>query len=287
MKKTIIYWIMIILGMLLISFPIISNYINTYKQTIVMSNYQEDVKKLPKDEKQQELLNAQNYNDKLEQSTAIDISLDTNKNEKDTEYINVLNIGNIMGYISIPKIDVYFPIYHGISENVLQSGVGHIEKSSLPIGGKNTHAVLAGHSGLARIKIFDDLNKLCEGDLFYIYVLDKTLAYKVDRIDIVSPDDTETIKTYENEDYVTLVTCTPRILNTNRLLVRGTRVEETNQFIEIYDNGENYRKIEKNNDDLDFKELKNNNIKKICLSITILFFIFIIIVLIVFGKKNK
>ena len=288
-KKTVLYVCMIVLGMLLIAFPIISNYLNLYRQTIVMSDYQNTIQNLSEKEKKEELQNAQNYNNKLEQSTIIDLSLNNNEKNSTTKYINVLNVGDTMGYISIPKIDVYFPIYHGISDSVLQSGVGHIEKSSLPIGGKNTHAVLAGHSGLARVKIFDDLNKLEEGDRFYIYVLDNTLTYEVDKIDIVLPSDTETIKLDENKDYVTLVTCTPRILNTHRLLERGSRVEENLENEEQTINSNDIKEVNKNAEEenaiFNLSELKNKNRNKLFFSCILLFILFIALTFFLLIKK--
>ena len=276
-KKKILYILMIILGISLISYPIISNYINSYRQTTIISNYQHKIHKLPEEERKQELEKARMYNDKLEQTTAIDLSLNNSETNNDIKYINVLNIGETMGFIYIPKIDIYLPIYHGISEDVLQSGVGHIEKSSLPIGGKNTHAVLAGHSGLARTKIFDDLDKLNLGDIFYIYVLNETLQYQIDKIDIVMPNDTETIKVEKDKDYVTLVTCTPRVLNTHRLLVRGTRIQE---------NIGDTEKIEEENK-MDFKLEELQNKSKIKIYISIVLFLIFFFFLLFFLKEDK
>ena len=152
----------------------------------------------------------------------------------------MLDIGNTMGYISIPKINVELPIYHGTSDNILKNGVGHLEGTSLPIGGKNTHCVLAGHTGLASGKIFDNIDKLEFGDIFVIKVLDKTLEYKVVNIVKVDPNDTEAIKLDPEKDYVTLVTCTPRLINTHRLLVRGERVQDEKSNI----TNEEFEKIE-------------------------------------------
>ena len=129
-----------------------------------------------------------------------------------------------MGYIEIPKIDIKLPIYHGTSELVLNNGIGHLEGTSLPIGGKSTHSVLTGHRGMPSSKLFTDLNQLVIGDVFYIYILDNILAYQVDKISIISPDDVSELKIIEGEDIVTLMTCTPYGVNTHRLLVRGKRV---------------------------------------------------------------
>lgn len=130
-----------------------------------------------------------------------------------------------MGYIEISKINIKLPIYQGTSEEVLSRGVGHLDYSSLPVGGENTHTILTGHRGLPSAKLFTDLDKLSEGDRFYIHSLDKVLAYKVDQIKVVLPHETDDLKIVGNKDYITLITCTPYGVNTNRLLVRGERVE--------------------------------------------------------------
>ena len=142
-------------------------------------------------------------------------------------YLEVLNTDGIMGRLTIPKIGVDLPIYHGSSEESLQKGVGHIESTSLPIGGEYRHAVLTGHRGLPNAELFTRLDELTVGDTFYIHVLDRTLAYQVDQITTVEPDEMETLRAVPGEDYVTLVTCTPYGVNTHRLLVRGTRVPYT------------------------------------------------------------
>lgn len=278
-KKKILYILMIILGMSLISYPIISNYINMYRQTTIISNYQQEISKIPEEERKKELEKARMYNEKLEPTTAIDLSFNNSEANNDIKYTNVLNIGETMGFISIPKIDIYLPIYHGISEDVLQSGVGHIEKSSLPIGGENTHAALAGHSGLARTKIFDDLDKLNIGDIFYIYVLNETLQYQIDKIDIVLPNDTETIKVEKDKDYVTLVTCTPRVLNTHRLLVRGTRIQG---------NISDTEKIEEENQiNYKLEKIQNKSKNKIYISIVILLILFFLLVWMFLIEEKK
>lgn len=130
-----------------------------------------------------------------------------------------------MGYIEISKINIKLPIYQGTTEEVLSRGVGHLDYSSLPVGGENTHTILTGHRGLPSAKLFTDLDKLSEGDRFYVHSLDKVLAYKVDQIKVVLPHETDDLQIVENKDYTTLITCTPYGVNTNRLLVRGERVE--------------------------------------------------------------
>ena len=142
-------------------------------------------------------------------------------------YNRILNIdgSSIMGYLKIPCISINLPIYHGTSGTVLEHGIGHLAASSFPIGGKDTHAVLTGHTGLSSAKIFTDLTEMKNDDLFFIHVLDRTLAYKVDQISVVKPEDTEKLQIIDGKDYVTLVTCTPYGVNDHRLLVRGVRTK--------------------------------------------------------------
>ena len=138
-----------------------------------------------------------------------------------------------MGYIEIPSIDCSLPIYHGTQESVLQIAVGHIEWSSLPVGGAGTHCVVSGHRGLPRAKLFTSLDKLTEGDTFMLRVLDEVLTYEVDQILIVEPQETESLRIEEGKDYCTLVTCTPYGINTHRLLVRGHRIENRDESIRV------------------------------------------------------
>ncbi|MCD7715403.1 MAG: class C sortase [Lachnospiraceae bacterium] len=147
--------------------------------------------------------------------------------EKDTLYQSLLNLAGdgIMGYLSIPKIDVYLPIYHGTGTEELQKGIGHLYGTSLPVGGEGTHTVLAGHRGLPSAALLTDLDLLEEGDYFYFYILDDVLAYQVTGIEVVEPDETDSLATVAGEDLATIVTCTPYGINTHRLLVHGTRVE--------------------------------------------------------------
>ena len=147
--------------------------------------------------------------------------------EQKAEYERLLDISGqgIMGYIEIPEIDVSLPIYHGTEDPVLQVAVGHLEWTSLPVGGESTHCVLSGHRGLPSAKLFTNLDKLREGDTFLLRVLDETLTYEVDQILIVEPQDTAALEIVEGQDYCTLVTCTPYGINTHRLLVRGHRID--------------------------------------------------------------
>lgn len=139
-------------------------------------------------------------------------------------YDDLLAVTDAIGYVDIPKINIYLPIFHGTSEEVLQRGIGHMEETSLPIGGESTHAVLAGHTGMPKAELFTNIDKLVIGDVFYIHVLGEILAYQVDQIKIVDPEDSRDIQIVSGEDYVTLLTCTPYGINDHRLLVRGTRI---------------------------------------------------------------
>ena len=159
----------------------------------------------------------QNYNDNIISNFKADVAIN-NKNNKKTN--------KVLGYIEIPKINVYLPIFAGCSKYELNLGVGHLEKTSMPIGGLGTHCVLAGHTGIRRRKIFDDIHELDIGDSFFINVLNIKLEYEVDNIMIVNPDDNEAIKLDDENDFITLVTCTPRGENTKRLLVRGRRKKQ-------------------------------------------------------------
>lgn len=274
MKKKIIEISFILMGIILIAYPIISVCISSYNQTIAISNYQETIDKLSEKEKEDELEKARKYNEEMGEIVSVDISLSTpTEDDEYVSYFNVLNIGEAMAYISIPKIDAYLPIYHGLSEEVLQSGVGHLETTALPVGGLGTHCVLAGHTGLVRTKIFDDINKLEEKDKFYIYVLGETLTYEVDKIDVVLPENTDTIVVEKDKDYITLVTCTPYMINTHRLLVRGVRVQ--NEEIEL-------ENIENKTDIKNINENRRNNIV-----ISIIIFVVITIILMRYILINR
>ena len=206
-------------------YPIISNYLNANKYNKIITSYINVTDKENKKRKEKLLKEAQDYNKRLANLNVVDISGDDN--DKNIIYDNILKItgDGIMGYIEIPKIDVKLPIYHGTSEEVLSRGAGHLEGTSLPIGGVSTHAVISAHRGMPSSKLFTDLNQLVNDDIFYIRVMDNVLAYKVDKVTVVEPDDLKDLKIDKNNDYVTLVTCTPYGINTHRLLVRGSRIE--------------------------------------------------------------
>ena len=206
-------------------YPTVSNMINRRHQSTAIAGYEADIDKIAEKEKNKLLEDAREYNNNLQSLLS---KSDITKFESNEVYKNILNISNtgIMGVISIDCIDVRLPIYHGTAESVLQNGAGHLATTSLPVGGKNTHAVISAHTGLPSAKLFTDVDKLKKGDIFRINILDEVLVYQVDDIKVVLPENVSSLSVVSGEDYVTLVTCTPYGVNSHRLLVRGTRIEE-------------------------------------------------------------
>ena len=228
MKKkgnfTTLFLILILLaGLSLLLYPSLSDYWNSFHQTKAIASYSEEVANL--DEMQYEKMweAAKAYNQALAESDNFFLLTDEQKEEYE-ELLNVSGSG-IMGYIEIPSIDCSLPVYHGTDEAVLQIAVGHLDWTSLPVGGASTHCVISGHRGLPSAKLFTSLDKLTEGDIFMLRVLDEVLTYEVDQILIVEPQDISALRIVEGQDYCTLVTCTPYGINTHRLLVRGHRIE--------------------------------------------------------------
>ena len=220
-KVTIIMITLFFIGLLTLFYPTLINYYNEKNQSKTIYNYENILNEKNKIDFDKLKEDAINYNKELSELTEPLLSYENIQN-----YNELLNINNdgMIGYLTIDKIKVELPIYHGISNEVLNSSVGHLEGSSLPIGGNSTHSVLSAHRGLPSAKLFTDLDKLEVGDIFKITVLDEVLTYEVDKIVIVSPSDREYLKIEEDKDYVTLLTCTPYGINTHRLLVRGVRV---------------------------------------------------------------
>lgn len=224
-----------IIGLSLLLYPTIANKWNTYRQSQLISNYDDKVSEMEKDgeiDYKAEWKKAQDYNNALVPMILPDsFAVADAKEERDTAYESCLNItgDGIMGTVEIPKIDVKLPIYHYTTEEVLKNAAGHLEGSSLPIGGESTHSVISAHRGLPSAILFTDLDKMKKGDHFMIHVLDDVLCYEVDKISVVKPEDTSNLNVVEGEDLMTLLTCTPYGVNTERLLVRGHRVpyEET------------------------------------------------------------
>lgn len=235
MKKKIpgiLFGLMFLIGFGILVYPTVADQWNTYRQNRLISSYEDTVEEMEPEDFTREWEAARSFNATIPQNNIYgDVFGEDGKEAENTAYWQVLNIAEdgVMGYLSIPKIDVKLSIYHGTSDEVLQTGIGHLDGTALPIGGESTHSVLAAHRGLPSARLFTDVDQLQEGDKFYIHVLDEVLAYQVDQIlDMVDKDDHETLEAAlqieEGKDYVTLFTCTPYGVNSHRLLVRGVRV---------------------------------------------------------------
>lgn len=235
MKKKIpgiIFGLMFLIGFGILVYPTVADQWNTYRQSRLISSYENRIQEMEPEDFTAEWEKARAFNDTLTQNSIYgDVFGEEDQELEDTDYWQILNVGGdgVMGYLSIPKINIKLSIYHGTSDEVLQTGVGHLNGTKLPIGGESTHSVLAAHRGLPSARLFTDIDQLEKGDMFYIHVLDETLAYQVDQIlDMVDKDDHETLeealRIQEGKDQVTLFTCTPYGVNSHRLLVRGTRV---------------------------------------------------------------
>ena len=222
-KVKVILIITFIVGLFILLYPSISQYINSFASSTAITDYEKMLLNNKNVDYTEEFNKAFKYNEELSK-----LRYPLAQYKKLSGYDELINIsGNgMMGYISINKIKVEIPIYHTTNKEVLNVAVGHLEGSSLPVGGKGSHSVLSAHRGLPSAKLFTDLNKLEIGDIFEITILDKKLTYQIDQIRVVEPNDVTDLRILENEDYLTLMTCTPYGLNTHRLLVRGTRIED-------------------------------------------------------------
>lgn len=210
-------------GVALLLYPTASDYWNSFHQSQAISTYTEEVANLNHEDYERIWLSAVEYNERMADKTTPYLLSEAEW----ADYLSQLNMteNGVMGYIDIPKINCTLPIYHGTAETVLQIAVGHIESSSLPVGGPSSHSVLSGHRGLPSAKLFTDLDQLVEGDYFQLQILNETLTYEVDQIRIVLPEEMNDLNIIQGQDYCTLVTCTPYGINSHRLLVRGTRIE--------------------------------------------------------------
>lgn len=219
--------LMVLSGMGIAAYPIISNEIARRNASQAIAEYTGTVEAMSEEELDEAKEAAMSYNRQL--SRVVDRDESGEAADTGISYVDMLGLGDSIGYISIPRIDVKLPIYEGTGDDVLSEGVGHMEQSSFPLGGESTHCALTGHRGMPNAVLFTDLDELEVGDCFYLYVLNETLAYQVDRIKVVEPDETGDLDIVEGEDYCTLVTCTPYAVNTHRLLVRGVRTEYTGE----------------------------------------------------------
>ena len=232
-KNTIIiicFILVILLGAGAAAYPLIASINNEHTQSLVQTEYEEKLQQLDTSEIDAALAAAREYNKTI---STVQIE-DIDKIKADLPpYEDLLNLANngIMGYIMIPAINIDLPIYHGTTGAAMEKGAGHMEGTSLPVGGVGTHAVISAHSGMASAKLFTDLDKLKLGDMFFITVCNQKLAYEVDNIAVVEPTDIDLIRVDTQQDYVTLLTCTPYGVNTHRLLVRGHRVEMAEEAI--------------------------------------------------------
>ena len=222
---TIIAVLVFITGLSLLLYPTVSEYWNSLYQSKVVANYSDKMKKMNQKEKQAAIDKAKAYNETLVNNDA----RFTPTEEQIAEYKSLLNADGLgmMGYIVIPKIHLKLAVSHTVDASVLQVGVGHLEGSSLPVGGKSTHCVLSSHRGLPSAKLFTELDELVEGDIFYLHVYGQVLAYKVDHIATIEPDDYSLFEIEEGKDLCTLFTCTPYGINTQRLVVRGHRISNS------------------------------------------------------------
>lgn len=221
--STIILILVFLVGLSLLLYPTVSDYWNSLHQSRAIAQYSEQVAALDNEAYEELWEDARRYNEALLDNSHRFMPTE----EESEEYNSLLNVSGrgIIGYIQIPSINCSLPIYHGTSESVLQSATGHIEGTSLPTGGLGTHSAISGHRGLPSARLFTDLDRLTQGDTFTLSILDETLTYEVDQILIVEPDELDALKIDPEQDYCTLVTCTPYGINSHRMLVRGHRIE--------------------------------------------------------------
>ena len=265
-NSTILIIVLIIAGLLIMLYPTISNFYNQVTGSYAIQEFKENLADQSEAMLQEQRMMAEAYNAALRGGS--------DEIECDYEYVDIMDFGNgMMGYIEIPVIDVYLPIYHGVDESVLSKGVGHISKTAFPIGGEGNHSVLSGHTGLPSAELFTDLTEVKEGDEFFIHILGDTVAYEVDQILVVLPEEVDNLLPVAGEDYCTLVTCTPYGVNSHRLLVRGHRIEYTGEVEEV---------INAQEETLDFRE-----IIVICVGIALFLLVLIFIILYIMKRRKN
>ena len=255
---------LIALGFLL--YPSFSNYINNKFAVSTISDYTEKINNVKDEEVDDLIKNINKYNYDLFNGTA--------ENQL-PDYLNI-HQGDVLGYIEIPSINIKLPIYYGTSVDILKKGVGVLDGTSLPVGGENTHSVLSAHTGLANQRLFTDIDKLKDGDVFYLHILKKDLAYKVNQIKVVHPDEIDELKISDEKDYVTLLTCYPYGINTERLLVRGERTDLSPSNVE---------QVQK--EISTFNHSNENLILIVIILISVLIIIFLLFLIMKFKGKNK
>lgn len=227
--KKLLVFLLFGIALMLMMYPFIANYLFEHKTDSVVDSVQQTAEKLDDSEQKAEIEKAMRYNESLaNEHVVLTDPFKEEKIEEDTaEYESLLNLTNdgVMGTVEIPLINVSLPIYHGTSDAILKKGAGHLQGTSLPVGGASTHTVITGHTGLSNAKLFTDLTELDKGDIFFLEVMGEKLAYQVDQIKVVLPTEMDDLKIVPGEDYCTLLTCTPYGVNTHRLLVRGKRTD--------------------------------------------------------------
>lgn len=231
--STILFVIVFLAGLSLLLYPTVSDYWNSFHQSRAIASYVDAVDNTDEQKLEEMRQAAEAYNEKLlSKQDRYDMS-DSDR----AEYESLLDVSGtgVMGYVEIPSINVSLPIYHGTDNTILQIGVGHIEGTSLPVGGASTHCAVSGHRGLTSSKLFTDIDQMAEGDTFKLYVLGETLTYELDQIRIVLPDELNDLKIEEGQDYCTLITCTPYGVNSHRLLIRGHRIANDAQGLIVED----------------------------------------------------
>ena len=214
--------LMILTGVAVFSYPFVSSALANRNASVAVQEYNTSVSALQREEIDAIKEAAKAYNDQLESVIGKNAQ---GEGVAQDSYIDLIQLGDVLGYITIPKIDLNLPIYEGTGYDVLTHGIGHLSETSYPLGDESTHSALSGHRGLAEAELFTNLDKLVLGDRFYLHILDEVLAYQVDQVLVVEPEQVEALEIVEGEDLCTLVTCTPIGINSHRLLVRGTRVE--------------------------------------------------------------
>lgn len=261
-------------GIAILAYPFASFWISRNDQSYVIQNYDDSLAKLTAEQRKAEWERAKAYNATLSDSILQD-AFASDGTDMGEEYRSLLdpNGSGVMSYIEIPKIKVELPIFHGTSPETLEKGIGHLEGSALPVGGKGTHAILNGHTGLNTAKLFTDLIELTKGDEFYLHTMDQVLAYRVDQILVIEPDQVEVLMPVEGKDYVTLVTCTPYGINSHRLLVRGERVAYTPEEIE--------QKIE------DTGSVLSKETKMLCIGLSLLVLLILTALIIRWAKRRR
>lgn len=225
-KVTLVLLIIFFVGLSILLYPMVSQYLNSKVQSKAIDDYEKKFSNISSDDYKKMFEEAKKYNEEL-----LKLDYPLAQYNKLTGYNDILNLNDngMIGYVSIEKIKVELPIYHGTSSAVLNVAAGHMEGSSLPVGGESTHSIISAHRGLPSSRLFTDLDKMELGDTFTITVLNQTLTYQVDKIEVIEPKDVKSLEIIEDEDYVTLLTCTPYGINTHRLLVRGKRIENVSK----------------------------------------------------------